>query len=144
MKRTIFIFVCCLVVAALNGCAQHSALFKQNYSFSSMKGYKSKGLASWYGKKFHRHKTSSGEQYNMYAMTAAHRTLPLNSYVRVKNLNNGRTVVVRINDRGPFFSRRIIDLSYIAARKLGLLPQGIAMVEIQPIKFQQRRTFKRK
>ena len=121
---------------------------QSNLQFNNMSftghHYKARGIASWYGSKFNKKRTANGEHYNMYAMTAAHRTLPLNSYVRVKNLNNGRTVVVRINDRGPFFSRRIIDLSYIAARKLGLLPTGIAMVEIQPIKFQQRRTFKRK
>lgn len=80
-----------------------------------------RGLASWYGRKFHGRKTASGEIYNMHAMTAAHRTLPLPSYARVTNVANGRTVIVRVNDRGPFIKGRVIDLSYAAARKLGAL-----------------------
>ncbi len=91
-----------------------------------------RGLASWYGKKFHGHRTSSGEAYNMYAMTAAHRTLPIPSYARVRNPANGREVIVRVNDRGPFAANRIIDLSYTAALKLGVL-NGVAPVEIERI-----------
>jgi rare lipoprotein A len=91
-----------------------------------------RGLASWYGKKFQGHQTASGELYNMYAMTAAHPTLPIPSYVRVRNPANGREVIVRVNDRGPFHSGRIIDLSYTAALKLGLL-KGVAPVEIERI-----------
>lgn len=93
-------------------------------------GYKERGMASWYGTKFHSQRTSSGEHYDMYAMTAAHRTLPLPSYLRVKNLENGREAIVKVNDRGPFHSDRVIDLSYAAATKLGILPRGTARVEI--------------
>lgn len=100
----------------------------------SSAGYKARGVASWYGTKFHKQRTSSGDLYDMYAMTAAHKTLPLPSYVRVKNLDNGRTAVVKINDRGPFHGDRVIDLSYAAAVKLGLLPKGTANVEIEVIK----------
>ncbi len=93
---------------------------------------KERGLASWYGRKFHGRPTSSGEVYDMYAMTAAHRTLPLPSYVRVSNPANGRSVIVRVNDRGPFVKGRVIDLSYTAALKLGLLG-GVAPVQIERI-----------
>ncbi|HEX5477765.1 MAG TPA: septal ring lytic transglycosylase RlpA family protein [Burkholderiales bacterium] len=95
--------------------------------------YRERGIASWYGKKFHGHRTSSGEIYDMYAMTAAHCTLPIPSYARVTNLANGRSVVVRINDRGPFHSSRIIDLSYAAAFKLGYVQAGSARVEVQSV-----------
>jgi rare lipoprotein A len=98
-----------------------------------------KGLASWYGKKFHGHRTSSGEAYNMYAMTAAHKTLPIPSYARVRNPANGREVIVRVNDRGPFSSGRIIDLSYTAALKLGVLG-GVQPVEISRITEEDIRT----
>ena len=91
-----------------------------------------RGLASWYGKKFHGRRTASGEVYNMYAMSAAHPTLPIPSYARVRNPANGREVVVRINDRGPFHAGRIVDLSYTAALKLDLL-RGVAPVELQRI-----------
>ena len=83
-------------------------------------GYQAQGIASWYGTKFHQKRTSSGEIYDMYALTAAHKTLPLPSYVKVKNLNNGREAIVKVNDRGPFHANRIIDLSYAAASKLGI------------------------
>lgn len=94
--------------------------------------YAERGLASWYGKKFHGRPTASGEVYNMYAMTAAHPTLPIPSYARVRNLANGREVIVRVNDRGPFHRGRIIDLSYTAALKLDLL-RGVAPVEVRRI-----------
>jgi rare lipoprotein A len=97
-------------------------------------GYKSRGIASWYGTKFHAGRTSSGEPYDMYALTAAHKTLPLPSYVRVKNLENGRVAIVKVNDRGPFHESRIMDLSYAAAVKLGVFPKGTAMVEIEALK----------
>ena len=97
----------------------------------SAKGYKARGIATFYGKRFHHRKTSNGERYNMYSMTAAHPTLPFNTRLRVKNLKNGRTVVVRINDRGPFYSTRIIDLSYAAASRLGITSSS--MVEIQAL-----------
>ncbi|GAB2892393.1 septal ring lytic transglycosylase RlpA family protein [Uliginosibacterium flavum] len=91
------------------------------------------GIGSWYGKKFHGKKTANGEAYDMYAMTAAHPTLPLPSYARVTNLSNGRSVVVRVNDRGPFLHSRIIDLSYAAAWKLGYVNQGSAKLQIDAI-----------
>jgi rare lipoprotein A len=98
-----------------------------------------KGLASWYGRKFHGRRTANGEVYDMYAMTAAHPTMPLPSYARVKNPLNGREVVVRINDRGPFHPGRVIDLSYTAAHKLDLL-RGVGPVEVQRITFEEIRT----
>lgn len=103
----------------------------QNYQvLTSSRGYRARGLASWYGTKFHKMRTSSGEEYNMYALTAAHKTLPLPTYVRVKNLDNGKEAIVRVNDRGPFHHGRIIDLSYAAAAKLGIMPKGTANVEV--------------
>lgn len=99
----------------------------------SSTGYKTRGIASWYGTKFHKQRTSSGEPYNMYVMSAAHKTLPLPTYVRVKNLNNGKVTVVKVNDRGPFHSDRIIDLSYAAAVKIGVYPKGTAPVEIETL-----------
>jgi rare lipoprotein A len=95
--------------------------------------YKQRGRASWYGKKFHGNPTSNGESYNMYAMTAAHPTLPIPSYARVTSMVNGRTVIVRVNDRGPFHSERIIDLSYVAAYKLGLIGPGSGEVVVESI-----------
>jgi rare lipoprotein A len=99
----------------------------------SSTGYKTRGIASWYGKKFHKQRTSSGEPYDMYVMTAAHKTLPLPTYIKVKNLSNGREAVVKVNDRGPFHSDRVIDLSYAAALKLGVFPKGTAPVEIETL-----------
>jgi rare lipoprotein A len=98
-----------------------------------------RGLASWYGNKFHGRGTATGETYNMYAMTAAHKTMPLPSYARVRNPANGREVVVRVNDRGPFHSNRVIDLSYTAALRLGVLG-GVATVEIERITYEAIRT----
>jgi rare lipoprotein A len=89
------------------------------------------GIASWYGNKFHGHLTSNGETYNMFSMTAAHKTLPLPSYVKITNLDNKRTAIVRVNDRGPFHQDRIIDLSYSAASKLGMLQLGTARVQLE-------------
>ncbi len=99
----------------------------------SGKPYQARGVASWYGKKFHGQRTSSGETYDMYAMTAAHPTLPIPSYVRVANPKTGKVVVVRVNDRGPFHSDRVIDLSYTAAYKLGLIGVGSGLVEVESI-----------
>jgi len=96
-------------------------------------GYRARGIASWYGKKFHGKRTANGERYSMYAMTAAHRILPLPSYVRVRNLENGRSVVVRVNDRGPFLHNRLIDLSYAAAARLGMIGTGTGLVEVQAL-----------
>jgi rare lipoprotein A len=100
---------------------------------TSLRVYRERGLASWYGRKFHAQKTATGETYDMYAMTAAHPTLPLPSYARVTNLANGRSVVVRVNDRGPFHSGRIIDLSYAAAYRLGIAQKGSGEVEVESI-----------
>ncbi len=94
------------------------------------RGYDERGIASWYGEDFHGRLTSSGDVYDMYLMTAAHKTLPLPTYVRVTHLANGRSVVLRVNDRGPFVEDRIIDLSYTAATKLGMAEQGTARVEV--------------
>lgn len=98
-------------------------------------GYVEKGIASWYGKDFHGRPTSSGEIFNMYDLTAAHRLIPLGTIVKVTNLKNDRSVVVKINDRGPFVDGRIIDLSYYAARKLGMAEEGLAPVEIRVLKW---------
>lgn len=103
---------------------------KTYYPLPSAKGYVEVGYASWYGPKFHGRRTASGEHYNMYAFTAAHRLLPMNTYVLVTNLENGHRVVVRINDRGPFVKNRIIDLSYAAARALGMVEEGVARVRL--------------
>ena len=99
----------------------------------SVRPLRQRGLASWYGRKFHGQRTSSGEIYDMYAMTAAHPTLPIPSYARVTSVATGRSVVVRVNDRGPFWPGRVIDLSYAAAWKLGYLEQGSTMVEVDAI-----------
>jgi len=95
--------------------------------------FSQRGVASWYGRRFHGQFTASGERYNMYAMTAAHPTLPIPSYARVTSLENGRSVIVRINDRGPFLHGRVIDLSYVAAWKLGYVNKGSARVEVEQI-----------
>ncbi|WP_020183171.1 septal ring lytic transglycosylase RlpA family protein [Methylotenera sp. 1P/1] len=111
----------------------YQALGETYVPMKSYAPFKQAGIASWYGKRFHGRKTSNGETYNMYAMTAAHPTLPLPSYVKVTNPKNGRTVIVRVNDRGPFKHSRIIDLSYAAAYKLRILDRGSAHVEIEAV-----------
>ncbi|SNS17413.1 rare lipoprotein A [Noviherbaspirillum humi] len=109
-------------------------VFGVNYTpISDDRPFKQRGIGSWYGKKFHGQKTSSGEPYDMYKMTAAHPTLPIPSYARVTNLSNGRQVIVRVNDRGPFHSSRIIDLSFTAALKLGYLGSGSGQLEVERI-----------
>ncbi|MEK7322396.1 MAG: septal ring lytic transglycosylase RlpA family protein [Pseudomonadota bacterium] len=100
---------------------------------ANAEGYQEQGIASWYGAKFHGRRTSSGEPYDMYAMTAAHTTLPLPSYVQVTNLRNGRKVIVKVNDRGPFRHSRVIDLSYVAALKLGIVAEGTGLVEVKVV-----------
>ncbi len=112
---------------------------KRYHTLSSSHGFSERGIASWYGKKFHGRRTSSGEVYDMYAMTAAHTRLPLPTYVQVTNLKNGRQVIVRVNDRGPFHQNRVIDLSYSAARKLGIIKEGTGLVEVKalnPVNYQ--------
>jgi len=103
---------------------------KRYYVKSTSQGHVERGIASWYGNKFHGRRTSSGETYDMYGMTAAHKTLPLPTYAQVTNLENGRRIIVKINDRGPFHNNRIIDLSYTAASKLDILRKGTGMVEV--------------
>ncbi len=103
----------------------------------SSHGYQERGVASWYGQKFHGRPTSSQEPYDMHAMTAAHKTLPLPTYVRVRNLRNGKSVVVRVNDRGPFVDNRIIDLSYAAAQRLDMVQAGTSLVEVTAIGYDE-------
>lgn len=115
----------------------YQVMGKQYDVMTNSTGYKSRGIASWYGTKFHKVRTSSGEKYDMYALTAAHKTLPLPTYVKVHNLDNGKTAIVKVNDRGPFHEGRILDLSYAAAAKLGVFPKGTANVEIEALKTTQ-------
>ena len=120
---------------------------KRYYTLPSSHGFTERGIASWYGKKFHGRRTSSGETYNMYAMTAAHTRLPLPTYAQVTNLKNGRQVVVRVNDRGPFHQNRVIDLSYSAAAKLGIIKEGTGLVEVRaldPLNYQVAQIPKKK
>ncbi len=105
---------------------EHYTIYQQ-----APRGFRERGRASWYGKKFHGKRTANGESYDMFKMSAAHKTLPLPSYARITNLENGRSVVVRINDRGPFYPGRIVDLSYAAAAKIDLLHHGSADVELE-------------
>lgn len=109
------------------------ALGKYFRPMTELRPYKERGIASWYGRRYHGNATASGEVYDMYAMTAAHPTLPLPSYARVTNLENGQSIIVRLNDRGPFLADRLIDLSYTAAYKLGILAGGSGQVEVQSI-----------
>lgn len=110
--------------------ASYVVFGKRYHTLTDNRDYSSRGIASWYGSKFHGQRTSSGESYDMYAMTAAHKTLPLPSYVRVTNLKSNRSVVVKVNDRGPFHDNRLIDLSYTAAWKLGIIGEGTGLVEV--------------
>lgn len=126
-------------ITAAGNKSPYTVLGKTYTVMPSSLGFRQQGTASWYGNKFHGRNTSNGEPYSMYEMTAAHKTLPIPSYVRVTNLENGRSVIVRVNDRGPFHGDRIIDLSYVAAKKLGYSDYGTAkvMVEaIDPLKYQ--------
>ena len=118
---------------SLGGNKDYTLGGKTYHIIKNTEGYTETGKASWYGKKFHGHLTSNGEIYDMYSMTAAHKTLPLPSYVKVTNTDNGKTAIVRVNDRGPFHTGRIIDLSYAAAYKLGVLQTGTANVKIEVI-----------
>jgi rare lipoprotein A len=111
----------------------YDVLGQRYYVLATADGYLERGVASWYGPTFHGGHTSSGEPYDMYGMTAAHKTLPLPCYARVTNLRNGRSVVVRINDRGPFVANRLIDLSYTAATKLDMTREGTTLVEVRAL-----------
>ncbi len=113
--------------------ASYVVLGKRYYVLQSAAGYKDKGIASWYGPNFHGKRASSGETYNMNAMTAAHKTLPLPTYVRVSNLENGRSIIVKVNDRGPFHDNRIIDLSKAAATQLDVVRTGTALVQVEVV-----------
>ncbi len=115
----------------------YEVLGKKYTVLASSKDYRKKGIASWYGSKFHGRNTSSGEVFDMHKATAAHRNLPLPTYAKVTNLENGREVIVKINDRGPFHSDRIIDLSYGAAVRLGMVATGTARVEVRAIAFDE-------
>ncbi len=115
------------------GNSPYTALGKRFVPMREARGFSQTGYASWYGRKYHGNRTSSGEEYDMYAMTAAHPVLPLPSYVRVRNLANNREVTVKVNDRGPFLNDRIIDLSYMAAKKLGVVETGTAKVKIHTV-----------
>jgi peptidoglycan lytic transglycosylase len=112
----------------------YTVLGKRYTVLDSSDGYVERGVASWYGPTFHGESTSIGEAYDMYGMSAAHKTLPLPAYARVTNLSNGKSIVVRINDRGPFAKNRIIDLSYTAAAKLDMLRDGTALVEVRTLR----------
>ena len=113
-------------------------VFGETYRvMDSGSGYKERGVASWYGKKFHGRLTSNREPYDMYAMTAAHKSLPLPTYVKVRNLRNNKSIIVRVNDRGPFVHNRIIDLSYAAALKLDMVQDGTSLVEVTAISFDE-------
>lgn len=120
-------------LAAYGNKSPYTVLGRTYRVLPTAKGYRERGTASWYGKKFHGRRTSMREPYDMYTMSAAHKTLPLPTYARVTNLDNGRSVVVRINDRGPFVDGRIIDLSYAAAARLGVIGAGIGRVEVEAI-----------
>lgn len=111
----------------------YEVMGRRYYVMNDAAGYRERGIASWYGTKFHGRLTSSGEPYDMYAMTAAHKTLPLPAYVRVTHRGNGRSIVVRVNDRGPFVGERIIDLSYAAAVRLGMHIDGTALVDVEVV-----------
>ena len=106
---------------------------KRYYVMDSSENYVERGIASWYGAKFHGRRTSSGEPFNMYEITAAHKSLPLPTYVEITNLNNGKKIVAKVNDRGPFHGKRLIDLSYAAAAKLGIFSKGTGYVEVRAL-----------
>ena len=112
---------------------------KRYYPIASSSGFVQRGLASWYGGQFHGRLTSNGERYNMYGRTAAHKTLPFNTYVRVTNLRNGRKTIVRINDRGPFVSGRIIDLTYTSAHELAMVEDGVVPVKIEALGYARKK-----
>ncbi|MCJ8170621.1 septal ring lytic transglycosylase RlpA family protein [Atopomonas sediminilitoris] len=115
----------------------YTVMGQRYFPLTSSRNYKVQGTGSWYGTKFHGQATANGETYDLYGMTAAHKTLPLPSYVRVTNLENQRSVIVRVNDRGPFYSDRVIDLSFAAAKKLGYAEKGVAPVSVEAIDPQQ-------
>ena len=124
------------LIPYMASCGHSSSSLKKNHPIPLH--YSQKGVASWYGKDFHGRKTANGEIYDMYKPTAAHKYLPLGSYIKVTNLNNKRSIVVRVNDRGPFVKGRILDLSYMAARKLDIVEEGLAPIKLEVVKLQSR------
>ena len=127
MKKILnkYLILSLLVALSSSACAKHNRI--------------QTGKGSWYGKKFHGRKTASGKKYNMYALTAAHKTLPFNTIVEVTNLSNNRKVIVRINDRGPYAKGRIIDLSYLAAKKLGYINKGVEKLKVRVLYKQKKK-----
>jgi rare lipoprotein A len=118
----------------VRGTARPYTVMGRSYTpMAQLAPYRARGMATWYGRRYHGQRTASGEVYDMYAMTGAHPVLPIPSYARVTNLDNGRSVVVRINDRGPFLAERLIDLSYVAAHKLDIVRKGSGLVEVEAI-----------
>jgi len=135
-KINIFLSTCLLLFFTTTSANTHRGYAqsgKHYHVLHSSRNYTEKGIASWYGSRFNKKRTSSGERFNMYRMTAAHKTLPLPTYVKVTNLRNGRHVIVKVNDRGPFISNRLIDLSYAAAKKLGMISRGTTPVSVKAI-----------
>ena len=120
-----YLIISLLIAFSTTACAKHNGI--------------QTGKGSWYGKKFHGRTTANGEKYNMYALTAAHKTLPFNTMVEVTNLSNNRKVIVRINDRGPYAKGRIIDLSYLAAKKLGYVNKGVAKLKVKVLYKQKKK-----
>lgn len=137
LKKSNIIFSVLIMLLFISHAAEaknHHRYYSKHYRvLHTSKNYLENGVASWYGPGFNRKRTSTGERFNMYQMTAAHKTLPLPTYVQVTNLTNGRHVVVKVNDRGPFISNRLIDLSYAAAKKLGMVGRGTAPVTVKAI-----------
>lgn len=133
MRKNFVLLLIFLVMVSVSSCRRDKNIIvtKQNGNTYKIQKY---GIASWYGKKFHGRKTSNGEIYNMYDMTAAHKKLPFDTIVKVTNLKNGKSVKVRINDRGPYKKGRIIDLSYKAAQQIGMVKDGVTKVKIEIIK----------
>ena len=130
MKKTILLFLLCVSATTLS-CAHRSSSFYHPYTGKGDRDYRTEGVASWYGRPFHGRRTASGERYDMNALTAAHRTLPFGAYLSVTNLSNDQTVIVMINDRGPFVKNRLVDLSRAAARDLGFESIGTARVRVE-------------
>lgn len=157
LLRIFYLPICLLLVSFLASCGGHTtrvidtpetrelAGWQKPYEVDGQRylplrdhqGFQQRGVASWYGRKFHGRKTSNGEVYDMYAMSAAHKTLPMGVYVKVTHLGNGRHVIVRVNDRGPFVAGRVIDLSYAAAKQLGIVDSGTALVQVEALGFRQ-------
>jgi rare lipoprotein A len=149
MTRALFLLICCVIVFSACGTKKvpsqqpaskekayqkpYTVMGKRYEPLKSHVGFVQTGMASWYGRDFHGRKTSNGETYDMHAMTAAHKTLPLGVFVKVKNTDNGRETIVRVNDRGPFVKGRVIDLSYAAAIRLGVDVAGTAPVRIEAL-----------